>query len=99
MIYMHCSIRVADFRTWQTKMYADIQSQLDAGLKLIHLWRSVDNPNQAFMLLEVSDQDKAAQHLNPSDVKRSADAAGVLEFSWCFVQSVDLPRMKPFSKP
>jgi len=91
MVYMHCSIRVADFAAWQTKMYSDRDSQLQAGLTLIQLWRSLDDPNRAFMLLEVQDKETARQHLNPDEVRRSSDAAGVLEFQWCFVESIPVP--------
>ncbi len=91
MIYMHCSIRVADFATWQEKMYSDRDSQLKAGLILRQLWRSLEEPNRAFMLLEVQNKEKARQHLNPSDVRKSSDVAGVLEFQWCFVESIPVP--------
>ena len=91
MIYMHCSIRVSDFATWQAKMYSDRDLQLKAGLNLKHLWRALDDPNRAFILLEVHDKEKARQHLNPANVKKSSDVAGLLEFQWCFVESISVP--------
>ena len=72
-------------------MYSDLESQRQAGLRLKNLWRSLDDPNRAFMLLEVHDKEKAQRHLNPDDVKKSSDIAGVLEFEWCFAETVSVP--------
>lgn len=91
-LFMHCRIRVADYATWKSKMDSDNDSQLRAGLTLRHLWRGVDDPNLAFMILEVRDKEKARQHLNPGDVTKSSEVAGVLEFDWRFVENVSVQR-------
>jgi len=92
MIYMHCRIRVSDFAAWKAKMDGDKDSHRKAGLNLIHLWRGIDDPGLAFMVLEVEDKEKARQHLNPSEVRQSSDVAGVLEFDWRFVESIPVER-------
>lgn len=88
MIYMHCRIRVSDYTTWKAKMDAHKGAQLQAGLDLKYLWRGVDDPNLAFMILQVEDKERARQFLNPSDVAKSSAAAGVLEFGWEFVENI-----------
>ena len=60
-------------------MDSDRDSQRRADLNLIRLWRAREDRNLAFMLLEVHDMERARQHLNPTDVKKSSSVAGVLD--------------------
>ncbi len=90
MIYMHCRIRVSDFVKWKAEMDADAQAQLDVGLHLKYLWRGIEDPNSAFFILEVDDVEKARAFLNPKDVAEASEKAGVLDFEWQFVESVEL---------
>lgn len=90
MICMHCRIRVSDFARWKVEMNADVQAQRDAGMNLKYLWRGIEDPNSAFFILEVDDMEKARAFLNPKDVAEASKKAGVLDFSWHFVESVEL---------
>ena len=89
MIYMHCRIRVADFPKWKAAMEADAKAQHDAGMRLIHLWRGVEESKMAFFVLEVYSVEKARAFLNPAAVAEASKAAGVLDFEWHFVESVE----------
>lgn len=89
MIYMHCHIRVADFSKWKTAMEADAEAQRKAGMRLIHLWRAVEEPNTAFFVLEVHSVEKARALLNPAAVDEASRAAGVLDFEWHFIESIE----------
>ena len=89
MICMHCRIRVVDFLKWKAAMEGDADAQRQAGMRLIHLWRSVDDPNAAFFVLEVHDAEKARAFVNPASVAEASKAAGVLEFEWHIVESVE----------
>ena len=88
MIHMHCRLRVHDFDVWKAAMDSSTDDQARSGLKLVQLWRGTDDPQLVFLILEVHDQEKARQHLNPDDVKRSSETAGVLEFDWDFVERI-----------
>ena len=90
MIYMHCRIRVAEYAKWKERMDADAKAQRDAGMYLKYLWRGIDDPNSAFFILEVHDKEKARAFLNPADVAEASRDAGVLNFEWHFVTSVEL---------
>ena len=90
MIYMHCRIRVADYAKWKERMDADAKAQRDAGMVLRYLWRGIEDPNSAFFILEVHDMEKARVFLNPADVAEASKKAGVLDFEWYFVTSVEL---------
>ncbi len=88
-MYMHCRIRVADFSKWKAEMEADAKAQRNAGIRLIHLWRGVEEPNTAFFILEVHSVEKARAFLNPEAVAEASKAAGVLDFEWHFVESIE----------
>ena len=89
MTCMHCRIRVVDFIKWKAAMEGDAEAQRKAGMRLIHLWRSVDDPNMAFFVLKVNNVVKARAFLNPAAVAEASEAAGVLEFEWDIVESVE----------
>lgn len=89
MIYMHCRIRVADFSKWKAAMEADAEAQRNAGMRLIHLWHGVEEPNTAFFVLEVHSVEKVRAFLNPAGVAEASKAAGVLDFEWHFVESIE----------
>ena len=62
MTYMLVHNKVRDFAVW--KQVFDDQTRVNAqesGLGLVHLWQSVDDPNEVFFLLSVSDVDKAKE--------------------------------------
>ena len=88
MTCMHCRIRVVDFIKWKAAMEGDAETQRKAGMRLIHLWRSVDDPNTAFFVLKVRNVVKARAFVNPAAVAEASKAAGVLEFEWDIVESV-----------
>ena len=89
MLYMHCRIRVADFSTWKAAMEADADALRKAGMRLIHLWRGVEEPDTAFFVLEVHSVEKARDFLNPAAAAEAARAAGVLDFEWHFVERIE----------
>ncbi len=89
MIHMHCRIRVADFPKWKAAMEADAEAQREAGMRLIHLWRGVEEPNMAFFVLEVHSVEKARAFVNPAAVAEASKAAGVRDFEWHFVERVE----------
>lgn len=71
-------------------MEADARAQREAGMYLKYLWRGVEDSNIAFFILEVHDMDKARAFLNPKDVAKASKTAGVLNFQWHFVESVEI---------
>jgi hypothetical protein len=89
MTYMHCRIRVVDFFKWKAEMEADAQAQRDAGMHLIHLWRGLEEPDTAFFVLEVRSVEKARAFLDPAAVVEASKVAGVLDFEWHFVESIE----------
>jgi hypothetical protein len=96
MKYLHCQIRVTDFEQWISLMEAEAPAQQEAGLRLIHLWRSIEAPGhaflpgQAFFVMEVQDIEKAlTNYLTPLFFKWAKK--GVLHYEWHFTEEIALP--------
>jgi len=74
MIIRH---KVVDFDKWKTA-YEEHQSERQgAGLKDLHLWRNMDDPNEVIVMFEASDVAKARDFAGSSDLKEKMLAAGV----------------------
>ena len=77
--YMLCRNKVADFATWKKVFDAHAEAQRQSGLHLQRLWRGLDNPNEVFMLFEVTDIDKARNFVASPKVPDAQCQSGVLE--------------------
>ena len=78
MNYSIVRIRIENFNKWKP-VYDDGQpGRKAAGLKNIHLWRNLDNPNEIVLLFEVSDIAKAKKFTTSPDLKEEMQKAGVL---------------------
>lgn len=86
MFYMLIRHKVADFAKWKNIFDFHKAVQEKAGLKLKHLWRNIDNPNEAFVLMEVGDLQKAQAFLSSGDPKVRQEA-GVLDEPDCYFLS------------
>ncbi len=97
MKYLHCQIRVKDFEKWKSVMENDAPAQEEAGLRLIHLWRSIDSPGhvfhpgEAFFVMEVQDAEKARAYFTSVSLTWARKHAGVHQYEWHFTEEVALP--------
>jgi hypothetical protein len=64
------------------------QHGLDAGLGVVHLWRSVEKPNEVFFLLSISDMDRARAFTADPASTAAGERAGVLEGEIHYVEDV-----------
>lgn len=71
--------RVADFSEWKRIFYSHAEAHSEAGLRLIHLWQSIDDENNVFFLFEVADIEKARAFVAAPEGKEAGKAAGVIE--------------------
>jgi len=60
-----------------------------AGLHLLHLWRSVDDPDNVFFLFEIESVDKARAFVDAPEGAEAAKDSGVLEGEIHFLQKSD----------
>ncbi|HEY5176540.1 MAG TPA: hypothetical protein VII95_13350 [Terriglobales bacterium] len=85
MIYMLCRNRVADFSRWKAVFASHRAAHQEAGLRLVHIWRSVEEPNNVFFLFEVASMDKAREFIGNPDAAKAGEASGVIDGEYHFV--------------
>jgi hypothetical protein len=89
MIYMLCRNRVADFARWQAVFASHRQAHGEAGLRLVHLWRGVEDANNVFFLFEVASEEKARAFLGNPEAARAGEASGVIDGEYHFLEAGD----------
>ncbi len=87
MVVMLCRNRVADFKKWKSVFDSNPPALRDAGLRLMNLWRDVEEPNNVFLLFEVTDTDKARAFITSSAAAESGKTSGVLDGECHFLES------------
>ena len=84
MLYMLVRHKVADFARWKEVFDSHKEAQEKAGLRLKHIWHTIDNPNEFFFLMDIADLKRAQAFLNSGDPK-VAQEAGLLETDLYFL--------------
>ena len=87
MTHMLCWNRVGDFAGWKRVFDSHAEAHRKAGLKLIQLWRSIDDPNNVFFLFEVSSIEKARAFVSAPEAAEAGRASGVVDGEIHFVES------------
>lgn len=85
MIYMLCRNRVVDYQTWKRIFDSHKETHLEAGLALVNLWQSLDDPNNVFFLFKVGNLEKAKAFISAPENGEIGKAAGVLDGEIHFV--------------
>jgi len=84
---MLCRNRVSDFSKWKVVFDSHAEAHRDAGLRLVNLWRSIEEPTNIFFVLEVDDLNMAREFINSPDSARAGEEAGVVEGEYYFVEN------------
>jgi hypothetical protein len=84
MNYMLCRNRVRSFDQWKRVFDNHANAHRAAGLRLVHIWREMDNPCHIFFLFEVEEMERARAFLDSSDAATSAREAGLIEGDFRF---------------
>ena len=87
MLVMLCRNRVADFAKWKAVFASHAQAHRAAGLRLMNLWRGLEDANNVFFLFEVTDMAKARAFIGNPAAAEAAKASGVLEGEYHFLES------------
>lgn len=87
MLVMLCRNRVADFAKWKAVFASHAQAHREAGLRLMHLWRGLEDPNSVFFLFEVTSLDKARAFISNPAAAEAGKASGVLDGEYHFLES------------
>jgi len=86
MTYMLCRNRVTDFARWRAVFASHEAAHRDAGLRLVTLWRGVEEPNHVFFLFEVANVDKAMKFISDPEAAKAAQASGVIDGEYHFLE-------------
>jgi hypothetical protein len=86
MRYLLCRNRVADFARWRTIFASHQTAHRNAGLRLLKLWRSLEEPNNVFFLFEVDSVEKAREFIGNPEAAKAGEASGVLDGEYHFME-------------
>ncbi len=87
MTYMLCRNRVSDYSNWKAVFDSNAEAGRDAGLQLVNLWRSVDDPNNVFFMFEIANIDSARAFISNPAAEEAGKASGVVDGECHFVES------------
>jgi hypothetical protein len=87
MLHMLCRNRVADFEKWKQVFDSHAEAQQAAGLNLLYLWRSLDDPRNIFFLFEVESLDKARAFISAPQAAEAGQKSGVIDGDVSFVEA------------
>ena len=85
MTHMLCRNKVADFAKWKRGFDSHAAAHREAGLKLVHLWRDVADPNNVFFLFEVGSTKKARAFISAPEAAEAGKEFGVLDGEMHFI--------------
>ena len=77
--------KVKDFDHWRRVFNSQAEAGRAAGLNLIQMWRSVEDANDVFFLLEVEDRVRAEAYMNTPEAASVGREAGVIEGDYHFL--------------
>jgi hypothetical protein len=85
---MLCRNRVVDFTQWKAVLAFHAAAHQAAGLRLVNVWRSVEEPNNVFFLFEVASLEKAWEFISNPAAATAGRASGVVDGEYHFVEAV-----------
>ncbi len=86
MVHMLCRNRVADFTRWKAIFDSHAESHQDTGLRLVKMWRSVEDPNNVFFMFDVENIDQARAFVSAPEAAKVGEAAGVVDGEYHFIE-------------
>ena len=84
MTYLLCRNRVSDFPRWRKVFASHESAHQEAGLRLLLL--ALEQPNNVFFMFEVASMEKARKFISNPDASKAADASGVLDGEYHFIE-------------
>lgn len=84
--YLLCRNRVADFPRWRAVFASHASAHREAGLRLVNLWRGVENPNNVFFSFEVASMEDARAFIGNPEAAKAAESSGVIDGEYHFVE-------------
>ena len=89
MLTMLVRNRVEDSDRWRKVVDEEDPAAVAAGLRLIDMWRDVEDPNDVFFPLRVDDLERARAFLSRPESAETGERAGVLDGEYRFLETVE----------
>ena len=89
MKYMLCRNRVADYQRWRTVFDSHAPAQRDAGMRVVKVWRTVDEPDNVFFLFQIDDIEAVNAFMKKPAAAEGRTEAGVIDGEYHFLESED----------
>ena len=86
MICLLCRNRVGDYARWMAVFASHEHAHQEAGLQLIKIWRSTDEPNNIFFLFDVASEELARRFIEHPEAAGAAEASGVIDGEYYFIE-------------
>ena len=90
MIYMLCRNRVQDFSRWKAVIDSHAEAHRQAGLRMVRMWRSLEDANNVFFLFEVASLERARAFISTPEAVKAGQNSGVVEGEYHFLEDVEL---------
>jgi len=90
VIYMLCRNRVQDFSRWKAVIDSHAEAHRQAGLRMVRMWRSLEDANNVFFLFEVASLERARAFISTPEAAEAGKESGVIEGEYHFLEDVEL---------
>ena len=78
MTYLFCRHKVAEYSKWRRVFDSHAAAQREAGLHVLHVLRSADDPDVVVMLFRVDDVAKARAFTEAPSASEAGHESGVI---------------------
>ena len=89
MTYLLCRNRVENFSKWKTVFDSNSGVADEAGLRLVNLWRSAEEPNNVFLMFEIASIETARDFISSPEAAKTGEASGVVDGECHFVEDAE----------
>ncbi len=79
MRYMLCHNKVRDYEVWRRIFDSHKPLHVDAGLRLLKIWRSMEDDRDIYFLFEILDLEKARAFVTAPGNEQIGRDAGVIK--------------------
>jgi hypothetical protein len=79
--------RIEDYSRWRKVFESQLPAAREAGLKLLEMWRGLDDPENVFFIFDVMDTGRAREFLERPESAQAGKDSGVLDGEFHFLES------------
>ena len=86
---MLCRNRVKDYAKWKSVFDSHLEAHEKTGLRLLNLWRSMDEPNNVFFLFVVLSLEKVQKFVSAPGAAEAGEISGVIDGDIHFIEDAE----------